>query len=473
MANRTQAHQRNYYTNPAFCQKSEYYAIDGSNNRKGLSPVKSEKSARQSPLGAQTVIHNSELSPLRKTLHVDDDDNEYEQEFYEEMLVDDTGYVQEKKILVISSPQKETTHQTNGGRYASPPMIIDNNYHQQQNKSRYEYIPVQYDKKEEVITPSGRIHRYALIQSNDGEIIEHNPNTKGGRYSLVPLEEIQSSNKNRYAVIPENKSRYEYIDDDDEQDEPNPTENIPRKSVQRQESYRQTHQQKYTNQNYHHYHAQQQYQQHQQQYQKKQQEPIRRGNPIATQKLHELLQSPKQIKSPQTPRKIHQVNPNIIISNSPLRKQIVNPRVHQQLRYNNIDTNKKTTAIVQPICTNSNVSVYSDTTTMNKSESWMNLNFKKPAVQGTLAVAALMMCLCGGVTSCLCFYMILIMGKLYFLEFGIVSGFTCCLLGILGFRTRNCYWLPNRNYISGNNNLINYFYLSILKVIVLNIYNQI
>lgn len=450
MANRTQAHQRNYYTNPAFCQNSESYSVEG--GRRALSPARSEKSARQSPLGAQTTIHNSEFSQFRETVRADNNDDEYEQEFYEEMLVDDTGFVQQKKILVISSPHKETTQQRSGSRYA--PVVYDNNY-QQQNKPRYEYIPAQYDNKDEVIAPSGRIHRYALIQNNEDENIARNPIPKGGRYSLVPLEEIQS-NKNRYAVIPENNHRYEYI----EEDEQSPIRNTNRTAVQRRDSHRQTYQQNYSNQNYHH----------PPQRQHLVQQSNLRGNPIATQKLHELLQSPKQIKSPQTPRKVHQINPNIIISNSPPRKQIVNPRVHQQLRYN-IEPNKKTTAIVQPICSNSGSSVYSDTTTINKSESWMNLSLKKPAVQGTLAAAALMMCLFGGITSGLCFYMILIMGKLYFLDFGIISGFTCFLLGMLGFRTRNCYWLPNRNYISGNKDNFTCFRLNVDYFgIVLNIF---
>lgn len=426
MANRAQTQQQNYYTNPAFCQKSEYYAIE--RDRRALSPVRSDKSARQSPLGAQATVHNNELSPHKQNRIVENND-EYEQEFYEEMLVDDTGYVQEKKILVISSPQKEKVQKRAGSRYA--PIVLEDTY--QQNKERYEYIPVQYDNKEEIIASSGKIHRYALIPNSEDENTQRNKKPNGGTYSLVPLEEIQS--KNRYAFISENDSRYEYIEPEEKQCT---RPNAPRTAIQRRESYRQTYQQqncrqqeKYMEQNYHNP-------------QQQQQQPVRRGNPIATQKLHELLQSPKQTK--QTPRKIRQLSPNIIINNSPPRKQIIDSKIHQQLR-SNMDYATKNTAIVQPICSNS--SVYSDTTTINKSDSWMNLNLKKPAVQGTLAAAALMMFLCGGVTSGLCFYMISIMGKLYFLDFGIVSGFTCLLLGILGFRTRNCYWLPNRNYISG------------------------
>lgn len=37
----------------------------------------------------------------------------------------------------------------------------------------------------------------------------------------------------------------------------------------------------------------------------------------------------------------------------------------------------------------------------------------------------------------------------YFLDLGIISGFATATLGVLGFRSRQCDWLPNRNYSSG------------------------
>lgn len=41
------------------------------------------------------------------------------------------------------------------------------------------------------------------------------------------------------------------------------------------------------------------------------------------------------------------------------------------------------------------------------------------------------------------------MGRRYYLDFGVMSGFTCFLLGLLGLRARRQQLLPNRNYISG------------------------
>lgn len=47
-------------------------------------------------------------------------------------------------------------------------------------------------------------------------------------------------------------------------------------------------------------------------------------------------------------------------------------------------------------------------------------------------------------------------GRRHYLDIGVLSGFTCLLLGLLGCRSRTRTLLPNRNYISGNSNHISY-----------------
>lgn len=241
-----------------------------------------------------------------------------------------------------------------------------------------------------------QVHRYAVIDSNLDEHLNRNINH---RYEYIPGE----------CSPPRQKSRYEYI-----QCEPPSSP--------------------------------------------------RRGNPSATQKLHEILSTPKK----STPKQSHILSPTSQRRLPPTPQRAQDPFVtppkpqtvlksRQKLNYTigtrQMIQDKRHTAIVAPICSSPIQSVYSETTFSHKSESWMNLGLKKPT-QITLAVAAVMMMLCGGVTSGLCFYMVSIMGRLYFLDFGIVAGFTCLILGLLGFRTRNCYWLPNRNYISGKNQYI-------------------
>ncbi|XP_063907853.1 uncharacterized protein Spdo [Zophobas morio] len=355
MATRTV--HKNYYSNPAFSQQSEFY------NGKPLSQI--VQNVRQSPVGAQSHYHEECYD---------------EQEFYEEMLVDDCGVVKEKKVLVVSSPGEERI--------------------EAKTKPRYEYIPMQENCRY-VNPPKVQVHRYAVVETTNNEDL----GPRRHRYEYIPEEASPQKTVTR--------SRYEYI-----HSEP-PS-------------------------------------------------PRRHANPAATQKLHELLSTPK--KSPRLPQngRIWSPQAQRRLPSPPHRDPFLTPpkpapKFRQKLNYalgaqQMVHQDKRHTAIVAPMCSSPTQSVYSDTT-FAKSEPWMNIGPKKPT-QVTLAVAAVMMMLCGGVTSGLCFYMVSIMGRLYFLDFGIIAGFTCLVLGLLGFRTRNCYWLPNRNYISG------YILLSVFSLLM-------
>lgn len=434
MANRA---QKDCYTNPAFSMQSECY-------RWKTSPSK-KQTPRQSPVGANVSFTCEEKPvPGPKPKKYAQDENYDEQDFYEEMLVDDCGVVKCKKLVVVTSPSGPVNHQQSV-RYAEMQnnerqihryeKISDDRYEETENDSnvvyiqetgnnsrnRYDYIPVQQEevrlvscspKRSQEINANTLKEGYALVRRND-------------RYEMLPLEKISDTYRYNTNI---QKHRYEYIDDPEEQR--NRYEASPQRLTSPQTSRR-------------------------------------AGNPIATQKLHELLSTPKKIRHPvnnYTPQKPMSPNaPRRVITPaaSPIpkdpfvtpTKQHQTPRAQQKLNYalasRQIAYDKRHTAVIAPICSSPIQSVYSETTYSNKSESWMNLSMSKAPVQATLAVAAIMMTLCGGVTSGLCFYMVWIMGRLYYLDFGIVAGFTCLLLGLLGFRSRNCRWLPNRNYISG------------------------
>lgn len=412
--------QQNFYTNPAFCQQSEYYSPYQQQRCK--SPPRVAVSLRQPPIGAQTRIR------IRDGGNANVKDRYEEQEFYEEMIVDDSGLVKEKKIVIVSSPQ-DNNNPTNH-RYEYIDDDVDkktNRYEQISDKCKREYIPL---KRQE----STKGNRYATIPPNKEVDI-----TNSGRYALIPVEDLPN---HRYAVITDDDiraaDRYEYI-------EVPPQENPPpynELADKRRQITRNTEITKMVS--------------------------PRKGNPIATQKLHELLSTPRKlhtvhnppnsqrIRSPHSPRKNvspqHPQQRDVFITPPKIVRS--NSRAQQKLNYA-IGTrqpvqDKRHTAIVAPICSSPVQSVYSETTFSQKTESWMNLSMIKPPVQATLAVAAAMMLLCGGVGFGLCLYMISLMGRLYYLDFGTVAGFTCFILGMMGFRTRNCYWLPNRNYISGN-----------------------
>lgn len=448
MANRA---QKDCYANPAFCMQSEYYRWKTSPNKK--------QTPRQSPVGANvSVLCEEKPVPGPKPKRYVQNEEYDEQDFYEEMLVDDSGVVKCKKLVVVTSPNQQGV--LSGSRYAEIQgnvqrcthryeEIPDDRYEEAENngnvvylqangnnRNRYEYIQVPQEEirsappspqrvqyKPQEIDANALKEGYALVRRND-------------RYEMLPLEKI--SDTYRYNSPNNQKNRYEYISNPHNQDQRSRYEypNEP--------------------QNY--------------QITMSPQTTRRAGNLTATQKLHELLSTPKKNArppannfTPQKPMSPHSPRKIVTPTASPIpknpfvtpTKQQQTPRAQQKLNYalatrQVAHQDKRHTAIISPICSSPIQSVYSETTYSNKSESWMNLSLSKAPVQATLAVAAIMMTLCGGVTSGLCFYMVWIMGRLYYLDFGIVAGFTCLLLGLLGFRSRNCRWLPNRNYISGN-----------------------
>ncbi|KAM3955425.1 sanpodo [Aphomia sociella] len=269
-------------------------------------------------------------------------------------------------------------------------------------------------------------------------------------------------------------------------------------------------------------------------------EPVRKSNVtfsspmmskkdmIATQKLHELLSTPRKLKSyasqPSvriTPNK-SSVSPNRyiatpkkIVSSTPtkgvtpskscanlasrsLATSPISPKAQQKLNYGlpedfnrsdvfvtsfrdkshdrSLDLDRRntsresrrgreqkdrTTAVIMPRVA-APASVYSDDTYKSLS------NLKTiNAATASLTIAAMMLTLCGGLTAGLSFYMMYTMGRRYYLDFGVLSGFTCFLLGLLGFRSRRQQLLPNRNYVSGYIVLSSFSLLSAFGLLIL------
>ncbi|XP_048002012.1 uncharacterized protein LOC125238664 [Leguminivora glycinivorella] len=237
-------------------------------------------------------------------------------------------------------------------------------------------------------------------------------------------------------------------------------------------------------------------------------------NIIATQKLHELLSTPRKLKSyasqpsvritpnkatspnryTATPQKIlhstptHGVTPSKSCANltSPRNATSpISPKAQQKLHYGTPEEferhdvfvtsfreksrersfdmdrremsresrrdydrrspkkEKKSTAVIVPRVA-APPSVYSE-------ETYKSFNSTKTmsAAAASLTIAALMLTLSGGLTTGLSFYMMYTIGRRYYLDFGVLAGFTCFLLGLLGLRSRRHQLLPNRNYISG------------------------
>lgn len=209
---RAKMDQQNYYSNPAFCQQSEYYPGPKSPQRalspirqhsqRALSPHRPQINVRQPPVGAQST--HSILDTSIHSIHDDPKDSSEgsyeEQEFYEEMLVDDTtGVVQQKKFLVVSTEQQTPRKlQPNQQSRPLPPQIMSGSRYGavptqeealRNQKNRYEYVPMQDRPRQEAAIPP-RVHRYAVIPSDERDEDLQLLQKTSGRYALVPVEEL-------------------------------------------------------------------------------------------------------------------------------------------------------------------------------------------------------------------------------------------------------------------------------------------
>lgn len=214
-------------------------------------------------------------------------------------------------------------------------------------------------------------------------------------------------------------------------------------------------------------------------------------NPLATQMLHELLSTPKRQDStpknsphrleasskmvsstpkrnefrPQKLQYEHQIqkqSPQATYAPEPVARAQLAQTQAQLLSNGNgtmADNNfVRTTAVIMPRLNgvNGTGGIYGETTTasseMNKS--WQNASFHKIThASATIGAVSLMLILCGFMNSGLSLYFTSKIGREYYLDLAIFAGFAAIALGILGFKSRRCEWLPNRNYISGK-----YFY---------------
>ncbi|XP_055686850.1 uncharacterized protein LOC129792103 [Lutzomyia longipalpis] len=167
---------------------------------------------------------------------------------------------------------------------------------------------------------------------------------------------------------------------------------------------------------------------------------------LATQKLHELLSTPPQ-KTPQknisaatTPRQIPATTSTPVKQLAPQRRLR-----YEEQQHGHVPTDIRTTAVISPRL--QAPSHYDDAT---PTKSWSNLSLQKVAnATATIGAVSLMLILCGLMNSGLSIYLVARVGRSHYLDTGIISGFSAVALGFLGFRSRQCEWLPNRNYTSG------------------------
>ncbi|XP_055378976.1 probable basic-leucine zipper transcription factor N [Condylostylus longicornis] len=414
-----------------------------------------------------------------------------------------TQQIQNKNITSIVE-QPSSIKRTDSYRYAKS----------QENIDRYAHIPIKdepasFNEESDTFTslPPMTISEEqprlkSAFSSDFGSksfvLVDHKNNQK---YAMVPTaddEDLVDDNHeiiqmhhgrvHRYAVIPTEEE-----DDDDEEEEtclsntdlnqtyPNSQETIqlqplqsstPQKNPFRQQSVQRTPQltplQK-ANENY-------------------PTTPIK--NPDATRRLHELLSTPRKTPKPTSNLTPNNISRNDIERNSKryssqskiyvhgsrlninhIRENELNPQklvydhayqqpnkikpIEQQYKSNKQNQKIKgnearTTAIITPRVANySNNTDNEDEDSCTKS-SWNTSYPQKVAnATATLGVISLMLTLGSIMNTGLCLYLIANNGRTFYLEFALAAAFAGVGLGILGFRTRHCEWLPNRSYISG------------------------
>ncbi|XP_055549539.1 uncharacterized protein LOC129732574 isoform X2 [Wyeomyia smithii] len=186
---------------------------------------------------------------------------------------------------------------------------------------------------------------------------------------------------------------------------------------------------------------------------------------LATQMLHELLSTPRRAditpsNSPQrrdnqpkmvssTPKR-NEFKPQKLQYDRCLQQARAKQQLHQQ-QQTQYEAAVRTTAVITPRLNVYDNGCYGETITSPEltDKSWQNASFQKIAhASATIGAVSLMLILCGFLNSGLSLYFTSKIGREYYLDLTIFSGFAAIALGILGFKSRQCNWLPNRNYIS-------------------------
>lgn len=278
--------------------------------------------------------------------------------------------------------------------------------------------------KSMILVDQTNLQRYAVVPTDDDEeLVDSNHeiiqmhNGRAHRYAVIPTEEEETCLSGEFETNSVHQSFYGSVKS---------VRNAAIKAnVSRNIEYAKHRLPTNVKQNMVQPNQQQSYNQNQNQMQMQMQMPIQRQpgtptkNPIATQKLHELLSTPRKSQSQQLQR---QASYHTIVQKSPERRyrsqMLCNPSNDsdfqpQKLQYDLNQaqtTEKRSTAIISPRLQQS--VVYSDTTmssSLDKTieKTWSNDSFQKIAsATATIGVVSLMLLLTGFMNSGLCLYIV-------------------------------------------------------------------
>lgn len=405
---------RHNYTNPAFCQQSEFYP-NTSNSVPKKSPIRiyrseSVRSFKQTARFKQQ--QQQVLPPKPPKLGPKPQLNLSSR--YAEPPVRNSG---EKNVASFEYALVPLTEipSSNKGRYACIPADDVRKLQQsttrftrsQDDLDRFSSLPVNINEHDDSFTslppcPTQDNSRLKAAFSSDfGNksliLVDQNSHQ---RYAIVPTEEDEELVDANHEIIQMHNGRahrYAMIPTDDEETclsseiEMSPVRNTNNYATIR-ESPR--------------YQPSHHYQQQQRTPQKDRPPPTPTKNTLATQKLHELLSTPQKTQLQRQGSTLkstpNRYNPPVI-SSTPKQSEFV----PQKLRYEQHPTQleQRTTAVISPRL--ASLAAYSETSSTVDNKSWKNLSFQKITnATATIGAVSLMLILCGVMNSGLCLYMI-------------------------------------------------------------------
>ncbi|CAD7082487.1 unnamed protein product [Hermetia illucens] len=370
--------------------KNEQFGNRTGSGRYALVPVEELPSSNK---GRYAIIPESERNLLQRFSKSQDFLNRYDHLPVEDN--DRATSFDEQSDTCMSLPPITSNYE--GGKMKSAfSSDFGSNYFvlvDQKSNQRYTVVPTAEDEEivdnhEIIQMHNGRAHRYAVIPNDEEETCLSNP-------------DIGPTN-NSYATI------------NDSPRQPPPYSSTPRKMAAPSRSQTGT--------------------------------PLK--NPIATQKLHDILSTPRKQslqRSQSTPRIASRRYQSTQVLSTPPKHEFTPQRLQYETKQAYLEA--RTTAVITPRVAKTQCRE-EDNYSVDKS--WNNTSHQKIAnATATIAVVSLMLILAGVMNSGLSLYIISNLGRSYYLEIGVISGFAAAALGFQGFKSRHCDWLPNRNYSSG------------------------
>lgn len=412
---------RHNYTNPAFCQQSEFYP-NSSNSVPAKSPIKiyrseSVRSFKQTTRVKQPVQHFSPKPPKVGPKPQVNLSSRYPeksiQSSYESTNV--SGRQNNHSVEYALVPLTEIPSSSKG-RYACVPADDVRKLQQtttrftrsQDDLDRFSSLPVNINDHDDSFTslppcPTQDTSRLKAAFSSDfgnKSLIVVDQNSQQ-RYAIVPTEDDEELVDANHEIIQMHNGRahrYAMIPTDDEETclsseiEMSPIRNTNNyATIKESPRYQPTYPYQRTPQ-------------------KDRPPPTPTKNTLATQKLQELLSTPQkpQLQRQGSSLKSTPVRYNSqVISSTPKQTEFT----PQKLRYEQPQPQsvsqfeQRTTAVISPRL--ASLAAYSETSSTAENKSWKNTSFQKVTnATATIGAVSLMLILCGVMNSGLCLYMI-------------------------------------------------------------------